>query len=151
MPHARVLAGALALTVLACNAASPASEPELEPAALEGTYALVADNGQSLPADPSAPFGCCLTLGGSLSFTATAYEIRTSHRNKNNGIVFDNAESGTYALEGGMVHFTRTGGAGEAFPYLLAPGRLSADGNSLTVPYGDEGPGSDQSEFRFQR
>ena len=49
------------------------------------------------------------------------------------------------------MHFTRTGGAGEAFPYLLAPGRLSADGSSLTVRYGDEGPGSDQSEFRFER
>ena len=147
MPNVRSLAGAVVAAVLACHAGGPTTES----GPLNGTFTLVADNGQPLPADPSAPFGCCLTLSGSLSFTATAYEIRTSHRNKNNGIDFDNVESGTYRLQEAVVHFTRTGGGGEAFPYLLAPGTLSPDGKSLTVRYGDEGPGSEQSEFRFER
>ena len=38
--------------------------------ALDDTYAHVAENDQPLPSDPSAPFGCCLTLSGSVTFTA---------------------------------------------------------------------------------
>jgi hypothetical protein len=120
------------------------------PATLEGTYNMVEENGQPLPSDPSAPFGCCLTLSGSLTLTATGYELRTSHRNKINGITFDNAEEGTYTREGNTLSFTRTGGEGE-FPYLLAPGTVSEDGDTVSLLYGDEGPGSDQIRATFRR
>ena len=121
------------------------------PTPLEGTYALVAENDQPLPSDPSAPFGCCLTLSGSLSLTGTTYDLRTSHRNKNNGITFDNSEQGAYTRNANTLSFTRTGGGGENFPYLLGPGTVSADGDTVTLLYGDEGPGSDQIRARFQR
>ena len=76
----------------------------------------------------------CLTLSGSLTLTPTAYDLRTSHRNKNNGLEFDNAEQGTYTRQGNALSFTRTGGEGE-FPYLLGPGDVSADGNTVTLLY----------------
>src|SRR5918999_4495816 len=121
------------------------------PTSIEGTYPLVAENEQPLPSDPSAPFGCCLTLSGSLSLTATAYDLGTSHRNKNNDITFENSEQGTYTRQGNTLSFTRTGGGGEGFPYLLGPGTVSADGTSVTLLYGDEGPGSDQIRATFRR
>jgi hypothetical protein len=91
----------------------------------DGTYALVAENGQPQSSDPSAPFGCCRTLSGSLTLTAATYDLRTSHRNKNNGITFDNAEQGTYTRQDNILSFTRTGGGGAGFPNLLGPGTLS--------------------------
>jgi hypothetical protein len=121
------------------------------PTSIDGTYPLVAENGQPLPSDPSAPFGCCLTLSGSLTLTPNTYDLRTSHRNKNNGILFDNSEVGTYTRQGRTLSFTRTGGGGEGFPYLLGPGTVSPDGNTLSLPYGDEGPGSDQIIATFRR
>jgi hypothetical protein len=135
----------LAFLALSCGDNGTAPNP------LEGTYTLVAENDQPLPSDPSAPFGCCLTLSGSLVLTATAYDLRTSHRNKNNGITFDNSEQGTYTRSGNSLNFARTGGGGEGFPYLLAPGTVSADGETVTLLYGDEGPGSDQTRATFQR
>lgn len=121
------------------------------PTSLEGTYPLVAENDQPLPSDPSAPFGCCLTLSGSLTLTDDTYDLRTSHQNKNNGILFDNSEFGTYTRQGNTLSFTRTGGGGEGFPYLLGPGTVSGDGNTVTLLYGDEGPGSDQIRATFRR
>lgn len=121
------------------------------PAPIEGTWALVEENGQPLPSDPSAPFGCCLTLNGSLTFTATTYDLQTSHRNKNNDILFENSEQGTYARQGNTLNFTRTGGGGVDLPYLLAPGIVSANGDTVTLLYGDEGPGSDQIRATFER
>jgi hypothetical protein len=78
------------------------------------------------------------------------YDLRTSHRNKNNGITFDNSEQGTYTRQGNTLSFTRTGGGG-LFPYLLGPGTVSEDGDTVTLLYGDEGPGSDQIRATFQR
>jgi hypothetical protein len=121
------------------------------PTAPGGTYLLVEENGQMLPSDPSAPYGCCLTLSGSISFTSGTYDLRTSHRNKNNGILFDNSEQGTYTRQGNTLIFVRTGGGGEGFPYLLAPGTLSSDNGTVTLLYGDEGPGSNQIRARFRR
>jgi hypothetical protein len=121
------------------------------PAPLNGTYTLVAENDEPLPSDPSAPDGCCLTLSGSVTFTAGTYDLRTSHRNKNNGITFDNSEQGTYTRQGSTLSFTRTGGGGEGFPYLLGPGTVSADNATVTLLYGDEGPGSDQVRATFRR
>jgi hypothetical protein len=118
---------------------------------LDGSYTLVAENGQPLPSDPSAPYGCCLTLSGSLTLTPATYDLRTTHQNKNNGLVFDNSEQGTYSREGNTLSFTRTGGGGEGFPYLLAPGTVSSDGETVTLLYGDEGPGSDQTRATFRR
>ncbi|HVF39772.1 MAG TPA: hypothetical protein VM939_07720 [Gemmatimonadaceae bacterium] len=118
---------------------------------VEGTYTLIEENGQPLPSDPSAPFGCCLTLSGSLTLTVNGYDVRTTHRNKNNGITFTNSEQGTYTRDDRTLRFTRTGGGGEGFPYLLAPGIVSADGMSVTLLYGDEGPGSDQTRAIFRR
>jgi hypothetical protein len=134
----------LALVVLSCGDGTA-------PTPLDGTYTLVAENDQPLPSDPSAPYGCCLTLSGSLTFTATTYDLRTSHRNKNNGLTFDNSEQGTYVRQGHRLSFTRIGGGGEGFPYLLAPGILSADEDTVTLLYGDEGPGSDQTRAMFSR
>lgn len=144
MSRLSVLVASIAFVALSCDGDTTA------PAPLDGTYTLVAENDQPLPSDPSAPFGCCLTLSGSLTFTAATYDLRTSHRNKNNGIEFDNSEQGTYTRDGNTLSFTRTGGAGE-FPYLLAPGTVSADGRTVTLLYGDEGPGSDQIRAAFER
>ncbi len=142
---------ALLLTALVALAGSSCGGGTTAPAPLEGTYTLVEENGQPLPSDPSAPFGCCLTLSGSVTFTAGTYDLRTSHRNKNNGITFDNSEQGTYTRQGSTLSFTRTGGGGEGFPYLLGPGTVSADGTSVTLLYGDEGPGSDQIRATLRR
>lgn len=139
------------LTALVALAGSSCGGGTTAPAPLEGTYTLVEENGQPLPSDPSAPYGCCLTLSGSVTFTASTYDLRTSHRNKNNGITFDNSEQGTYTRQGSTLSFTRTGGGGEGFPYLLGPGTVSADGTSVTLLYGDEGPGSDQIRATFRR
>lgn len=144
MSRLSVLIASIAFVALACG------DDTTAPAPLDGTYALVAENDQPLPSDPSAPFGCCLTLSGSLTLTATTYDLRTSHRNKINGIEFDNSEQGTYTRQGNALRFTRTGGAGE-FPYLLAPGAVSPDGRTVTLLYGDEGPGSDQTRATFER
>ena len=139
-----VLIASIAFVALACD------DDTTAPAPLDGTYALVAENDQPLPSDPSAPFGCCLTLSGSLTLATATYDLRTSHRNKINGIEFDNSERGTYTRQGNTLSFTRTGGAGE-FPYLLAPGTVSPDGSTVTLLYGDEGPGSDQTRATFER
>src|SRR5687767_11589601 len=144
MKRRALLATILALGV-SCSGGSTA------PARIGGTYTLVEENGQPLPSDPSAPYGCCLTLSGSLTLTASTYDLRTSHRNKNNGINFDNTEQGTYSRQGNTLTFTRTGGGGAGFPYLLGPGTVSADGASVTLLYGDEGPGSDQTRATFRR
>jgi hypothetical protein len=145
MTRLHLVIASIACIALSCDGGGT------DPTPLEGTYALVAENGQPLPSDPSAPYGCCLTLSGSLSLTATVYELRTSHRNKNNGITFDNSEQGTYTRQGNTLSFTRTGGGGEGFPYLLGPGTVSADGDTVTLLYGDEGPGSDQTRATFRR
>lgn len=138
-----LLLASLALLAVACSDGTA-------PASFDGTYALVAENDQPLPSDPSAPFGCCLTLSGSVTFTGTTYDLRTSHRNKNTGMAFDNSEQGTFTRQGNTLGFTRTGGGGEGFPYLLGPGTVSADGATVTLLYGDEGPGSNQIRAAFR-
>src|SRR5687768_10546996 len=144
MTRAALLIASLALIAWSCDGKSTG------PATLDGTYTLVSENDVPLPSDHGEPFGCCLTLSGSLTLTATTYDLHTSHRNKNNGIEFDNSEQGTYTRQGNILSFTRTGGGGE-FPYLLAPGTFSADGRTVTLLYGDEGPGSDQIRATFER
>jgi hypothetical protein len=144
MTRAGLLVVSLAFVASSCGDSTA-------PALLDGTYTLVAENGQPLPSDPGAPSGCCLTLSGSLTFTATSYDLRTSHRNKNNSITFDNSEQGTYARQGNTLSFTRTGGGGEGFPYLLGPGTVSADQGTVTLLYGDEGRGSNQIRATFRR
>jgi hypothetical protein len=121
------------------------------PASLDGTYTLVSENGQPLPSDPGAPDGCCLTLSGSLTFAGSSYDLHTTHRNKNTGSTFDNAEQGTFVRTGSTLAFTRTGGGGAGFPYLLGPGTVSADQTTITLLYGDEGPGSNQIRATFRR
>lgn len=144
MRISRLIAG-IAFGVIACSASSTTLP------GLEATYTLVEENGQQLPSDPSAPFGCCLTLSGSLMLTASSYNLTTTHRNKNNGIVFTNSEQGTYTRSDRTLTFVRTGGGGAGFPYLLAPGVVSPDGTTVTLLYGDEGPGSDQTRAVFRR
>jgi hypothetical protein len=145
MTQIALLTTSLVLGLLACR-----GDPS-GPTPLGGRYTLVAENDQPLPSDPSAPYGCCLTLSGSLVLTAATYELRTRHRNKHNGITFDNSERGTYTRLGNTLSFVRTGGGGEAFPYLLGPGTVSDDGDTVVLPYGDEGPGSDQIRATFRR
>lgn len=121
------------------------------PDSILGTYTLVEENGQPLPADPVAPYGCCLTLSGSLTFTSGTYDLRTSHRNKNTGVTFNNSEQGHYTREGDALSFARTAGGGVGLPYLLGPGTVSQDGATVTLLYGDEGPGSNQIRATFRR
>ncbi|HEU5169702.1 MAG TPA: hypothetical protein VFU46_04145, partial [Gemmatimonadales bacterium] len=106
---------------------------------------------QPLPSDPGAPDGCCLTLSGSVTFTAGTHDLRTAHRNKNTDLTFDNSEQGKYTRQGNTLSFTRTGGGGAGFPYLLGPGTVSADNATVTLLYGDEGPGSNQIRATFRR
>lgn len=145
MTRAGLLVTSIAFVTWSCDGDSTA------PAPLDGTYTLVAENDQPLPSDPGAPDGCCLTLSGSVIFAASTYDLHTSHRNKNNGITFDNSEQGTYSRQGTTLHFTRTGGGGEGIPYLLGQGTVSADNGTVTLLYGDEGPGSNQIRATFRR
>ena len=145
MRYSALLGALIAVFALSCRGGSTV------PAPVGGTYTLVEENGQPLPSDPSAPYGCCLTLSGSLTLAASSYDLRTSHRNKNNGINFDNAEQGTYTRQGNTLTFTRTAGGGAGFPYLLGPGTVTGNGSSVTLLYGDEGPGSDQIRATFRR
>lgn len=139
-----LICGILALVSSSCGDSTA-------PAPLGGTYALVAENDQALPSDPSAPDGCCLTLSGSAALTAATYDLRTVYRNKNNALMFDNSEQGTYVRQGNTLTFTRTGGGGEGVPYLLDLGTVSADQDTVTLLYGDEGPGSNQIRGTFRR
>ena len=145
MTRVALLIASLPLIVWSCDGNSTG------PATLDGTYTLVAENDVPLPSDHDEPEGCCLTLSGSLTLTARTYDLRTSHRNKNNGIAFDNSEQGNFARQGNTLTFTRTGGGGEGFPYLLGPGTVSDDNSTVTLLYGDEGPGSDQIRATFRR
>jgi hypothetical protein len=141
-PRSLLLSAGLAVASWSCHGSSITS------ASLDGTYVLVEENGQALPSDPAAPFGCCVTLSGSITFTATTYDLRTTHRNKNTGVTFSNSEQGTYTREGSTLTFTRTHGG---MPYLLGPGTISSDGRTVTLLYGDEGPGSDQIRATLRR
>lgn len=145
MTRARMFILGIVVPVLAC------AEGRTAPTALAGTYTLVAENDQSLPSDPGAPYGCCLTLGGSVTFTAGTYDLRRSHRNKVNGTTFDNAEQGTYIRQGNTLHFTRTGGGSAGYPYLLGNGTVTAANMEVMLPYGHEGPGSNQIRATFRR
>jgi hypothetical protein len=144
MKRAGLLVALLGLFVWSCDGTNTG------PMTLEGTFTLVAENDVPLPSDQGEPSGCCLTLGGSLTLTGSTYDLSTSHRNKNNGIEFDNSEQGTYSRQGQSLNFTRTGGTGQ-FPYLLGTGTVSADNSTVTLLYGDEGPGSDQIRATFHR
>lgn len=135
----------LLATMAACNDRGNITAP----VDLTGSYSLVSENGQSLPSDPVAPFGCCLTLSGSLTLVDDRYELRTSHRNKNNGLMFDNSESGRFIRAGNEIQFVRTGGGGIGYPYLLAPALV--EGTTVSILYGDEGPGSNQIRAVFRR
>jgi hypothetical protein len=139
----RLLVASLGFVVLSCGDSTA-------PTPLEDTFTLVAENDVPLPSDHGEPDGCCLTLSGSVTFTAATYDLRTSHQNKNNGLTFDNSEQGTYTRQGNTLSFTRTGGDG-VFAYVLGPGTVSADQDTVTLLYGDEGPGSDQIRATFTR
>jgi hypothetical protein len=139
----RLLVASLGFVLLSCGDGTG-------PTTLEDTFTLVAENGVPLPSDQGEPDGCCLTLSGSVTFTATTYDLRTSHRNKNNSLTFDNSEQGTYTRQDNTLSFTATGGD-QVFAYVLGPGTVSADQDTVTLLYGDEGPGSDQIRATFQR
>jgi hypothetical protein len=139
------LIAGLALVAFACGSETTG------PGTLDGTFALVAENDQPLPSDPGAPDGCCLTLSGSVTFAGSTYDLHTAHRNKNNSLTFENSEQGTYTRVGNTLSFTRTGGGGEGIPYLLGPGTVSAEQQTVTLLYGDEGPGSNQIRGTFRR
>jgi hypothetical protein len=140
--RARLVAVSLGFLLLSCGDGTGPT--------LEDTFTLVAENGVPLPSDQGQPDGCCLTLSGSVTFTATTYDLHTSHRNKNNSLTFDNSEQGTYTRQGNTLSFTATGGD-EVFGYRLGPGTVSADQNMVTLLYGDEGPGSNQIRATFIR
>ena len=142
MIRARWLAASFGFLLLSCGDGTGPT--------LEDTFALVAENDVPLPSDHGEPDGCCLTLSGSVTFAATTYDLHTSHRNKNNNLTFDNSEQGTFTRQGNTLTFTATGGD-EVFGYVLGPGTVSADQDTVTLLYGDEGPGSDQIRATFTR
>ena len=74
MTRAALLIASLAVIISSCDGNSTG------PATLDGTYTLVAENDVPLPSDHGEPEGCCLTLSGSLTLTASTYDLRTSHR-----------------------------------------------------------------------
>ena len=143
MIRGRLLVASLGFALLSCGDGTG-------PTPLEDTFTLVAENDVPLPSDHGEPDGCCLTLSGSVTFTATTYDLRTSHRNKNNSLTFDNSEQGTYTRQGNTLGFTATGGD-EVFGYRLGPGTVSANQDTVTLLYGDEGPGSDQIRATLTR
>jgi hypothetical protein len=69
MLRAALLVAGLTFSALSCGDSTA-------PAVLDGTYLLVEENSDPLPSDPSAPYGCCLTLSGSLTFEAATYDRR---------------------------------------------------------------------------
>jgi hypothetical protein len=139
--RARLLVASLGFFLVSCGDGTG-------PTPLEGTFTLVAENDVPLPSDHGEPDGCCLTLSGSVTFTARMYDLHTSHLTKSNNITFDNSEQGTYTRQGNTLTFTATGGT---FGYRLGPGTVSANQDTVTLLYGDEGPGSDQIRATFQR
>jgi hypothetical protein len=86
-----------------------------------------------------------------LTFGSNTYDLHGFYRNKNNGLEFENLENGTFTRDGVTLHFTRTGGAGIGALYLLAPGTMSDGSSTITLFYGDEGPGSNQIKGVFHR
>ena len=139
----RALALVLALTTVAsCSDQGPKG-------GVDGTYDLVSENGKPLPADPNDVGGCCITLDGSLTLEGASYHLAISYRNKNTSAEFMNTEDGTFSQSGNTVTFVRTGGGGLGVPFLLGAGTVTED--QLTVPYGDEGPGSNQIIAIFRR
>lgn len=149
-PSLLCLGWSVVLLFCAVGCSDESATESLDPL-LEGSYALVEENGQPLPADPFAPNGCCLTLSGQVTFNSDTYDLSTSHQNKNNGIMFENSEQGTYTRKGNTLSFTRTGGGGAGYPYLLGPGTVSEEASEVTLLYGDEGPGSNQISATFRR
>jgi hypothetical protein len=144
MTRAGLLVALLGLAASSCDGNATSPTP------LDGTLTLIAENDVPLPSDHGEPDGCCLTLSGSLAFDGGTYDLHTSHRNKSNSLTFDNSEQGTYTRQGNTLSFTRTGGSA-GFAYLLGPGTVSADNATVTLLYGDEGPGSDQIRATFRR
>lgn len=136
---------ALAVAALACGDSTVAPK---DPAA---HYELVEENGHPLPTNPVDPYGCCLTLSATLTFGSETYELHGFYRNLSTGDEFENIETGTYTRDGATLYFTRTGGSGLGSPYLLAPGTLSDGNATITLLYGDEGPGSNQIRGVFKR
>ena len=114
---------------------------------LEGEFLLVRINEQSLPYDHEG-LGCCTYLSGRFEFTDNQYSGSITARNRNNGLVFDMSETGTWTRSGNVVTFTRL--TWEVQPLLLSEADLSED--TFTVGVGGEGPGSpDQFEMVFRK
>lgn len=108
---------------------------------------MVSENGEPLPSDPVAPAGCCITLSGMLELDGGEYTLRMTFRNKVNGMVFSNVETGTFEVDGGDLSFEMR--EFSLAPFLLGPGTVNGD--TITLLYGDEGPGSNQRRGVFVR
>ena len=137
----------LVVLLIAVTSCTHDNDITTQPQELDGTYTLVSENDQSVPTDPFAPDGCCMTLSGKLLLEGNSYSLSTTYQNKNNGIIFANSEYGIFSRSGNTLSFVRKGG-GE-YPYLLGPG--TADGDTITLLHGDEGPGSNQIRAVFRR
>jgi hypothetical protein len=137
-----LFAALLMLVVVAAGCGTSVTESGGFP----GTYVLVSENGESIPTDPDGP-GCCVTLGGSITFAASTYDLRGSYRNRSNGLTFENEEQGSWTRDGATIHFTPT--AFHEFPFLLDDGTV--EGNRVILLYGDEGPGSNQIRGVYER
>lgn len=135
----------LALAVLSATAIACDGDPAGPAAAVEGTYQLVALNGEPLPYDDA--LGCCIYTAGDLTLDGGRYEASVMAQNKNNGVVFTVTERGGYDVDGsGIVLDPSEDGQ------RLALYDVRVDGDTITLFLGGDGPGAeDQYHGRFEK
>jgi hypothetical protein len=105
------------------------------PVPLGGQYALIAENGKALPSDPFPPNGCCLTVQGVLTFGDSTYALTVTYQDKASPFGFSNTETGRYLRQHYTVTFTRTGGSGLNLPFVISPGTISLNGDTVSFRY----------------
>ncbi|MFW6079243.1 MAG: hypothetical protein ACODAE_06465 [Gemmatimonadota bacterium] len=136
----------LALAVLGPVALACDGDPAGPAAGVEGTYELVALNGEPPPFDHE--LGCCIYTAGGLILESGEYEASVSGQNKNDQMVFTVTERGTYdVVDGGaiVVEPSETGSR-------LALHDLLVAGDTITLFLGGDGPGADdQFHARYER
>ena len=141
--RAALIATGLGLFIASCDSGPTA------PSLLNGTYTLVSENDQPLPSDPGAPFGCCLTLSGSVTFTAGVYyllepRIETKTTASRSTIPSRAPTPG----RGIQLHPHRRWG--RRVPLSARPWYPLGGSADVLLLYGDEGPGSNQIRAVFR-
>lgn len=108
-----------------------------------GEYVLVSLNEQALLYSDD---GCCIYVGGLLELQAHTYRISVTAVNPRiSQDSFTEFEEGEYAVDGNVLRWTPQTGT---VAFLMDIGQV--DCSVITVPFGDEGPGSNQFIARFR-